>query len=306
MTYPQQKQFAFTIVDDTDNATTTNIKPVYDLLYDLGLLTTKTVWAYPSRNHFEGQSLQDIDYLEFVKHIHGKGFDIQLHNVGSGNFLSEEVKAGIEFFKEKLGYYPSMQINHASNKDNLYWGNKRFGTFLKWFYKCFISSRNSFSGEVPQSDYFWGEEAKKHIKYIRNRVFNGINTLKYDPKMPYQEPHKNYSNYWFSSSDGHTVEEFTALISQKNVNKLVRERGVCIVYTHFSSDFVNAQGEVNPQFKERLEYLSRQNGWFVPANQILDYLLSQKKNHVPGRFYFFKMDIRWVVQRILKKLKYSR
>jgi len=306
MNYPQQKQFAFTIIDDTDNATVANVKPVYDLLFELGLLTTKTVWVYPSRDSYSGQSLQDADYVAFLKDIQNKGFDIQLHNVGSGNFLREEIKSGLEIFKQKMGYYPSMQINHASNKDNLYWGHKRFGTLLKWFYKRFISSRNIFFGDDPQSDYFWGTEAKKHIKYIRNRVFNGINTLKYDPNMPYQEPHKQYSNYWFSSSDGHTVEEFTALISQKNVDKLVREGGVCIVYTHFASGFVNEEGKVHPQFKERLEYLSRQNGWFVSANQILDYLLSQKNNHTSSWFYIFTMDICWIIQRVLKKIKYSR
>jgi hypothetical protein len=306
MDYPQQKKFAFTIIDDTDNATITNVKPVYDLLYNLGFLTTKTVWVYPSRNHFTGQSLQDDDYVDFLKDIHNKGFDIQLHNVGSGDFSREEIQLGIDIFKQKLGYYPSLQINHADNKDNLYWGNKRFGALLKWIFKWFIPSRNEFFGEEPQSNYFWGEDAKKYIKYIRNRVFNGINTLRYDPKMPYQELEKKYSNYWFSSSDGHTVEEFTALISQKKVDKLIREGGVCIVYTHFASNFVNEHGQVHPQCKERLEYLSKQNGWFVPANQILDYLSDKQINKTPNGFYFLKMDIRWAIHRCLKKIRFTK
>ena len=120
------------------------------------------------------------------------------------------------------------------------------------------------------------------------------------------EPEKKYSNYWFSSSDGHTVDEFTTLISQKKVDRLAREGGVCIVYTHFASCFVNEHGEVYPQFKERLEYLSKQNGWFVPANQILDYLFDMRKNHIPGRFYFLIMDMRWVLHRIMKKIRYKR
>ena len=44
MRWPEDKAFAFTIIDDTDYATIENIKPVYDFLYDAGLKTTKTVW----------------------------------------------------------------------------------------------------------------------------------------------------------------------------------------------------------------------------------------------------------------------
>ena len=58
MIWPQNKEFAFTIIDDTDFATKKNIKPVYDLLYDLGFLTTKTVWVYPPKDKFTGQSLR--------------------------------------------------------------------------------------------------------------------------------------------------------------------------------------------------------------------------------------------------------
>ena len=303
MHLPNNKNFAFTIIDDTEWATVENIKPVYDLLYDLGFLTTKTVWVYPTRDHFSGQSLQDEDYLEFIKDLKNKGFDIQMHNVGSGDFFRDEIISGIEIFKQKMGYYPSMQINHATNKDSLYWGYKRFGGLLKWCLKSFFSSGNIFFGDDPQSEHFWGDVAKKHIKYLRNRTFKGINTLKYDPKMPYVEPKKKYSNYWFSSSDGGDAEVFTKLISKQNVDKLVRNKGLCIVYTHLAANFVDNNGQVNPLFKERMEYLSRQNGWFVPASEILDYLSSQTKNRNAGWFYFLMMDIRWLIPQCIKKLK---
>ena len=39
MTWPNGKQFAFTIIDDTDKSTVENIKPVYDYLYSHGLKT---------------------------------------------------------------------------------------------------------------------------------------------------------------------------------------------------------------------------------------------------------------------------
>ncbi len=52
--WPDKKNFAFTIVDDTDNGTVENTKPVYDFLYEQGIITTKTVWVYPSRDKFTG------------------------------------------------------------------------------------------------------------------------------------------------------------------------------------------------------------------------------------------------------------
>jgi hypothetical protein len=45
MNWPNNKDFAFTIIDDTDNSTVSNVKPIYNLLADLGLKTTKTVWG---------------------------------------------------------------------------------------------------------------------------------------------------------------------------------------------------------------------------------------------------------------------
>src|SRR6202040_3687090 len=43
-TFPGGKRFALTIIDDTDVATVENLKPIYDLLYESGMRTTKTVW----------------------------------------------------------------------------------------------------------------------------------------------------------------------------------------------------------------------------------------------------------------------
>ena len=41
--FPHGKRFAFTIVDDTDVATVANVKPLYDLLHELGFRTTKRI-----------------------------------------------------------------------------------------------------------------------------------------------------------------------------------------------------------------------------------------------------------------------
>ena len=47
--FPNGARFAFTILDDTDDGTVQNTKPVYDALFELGIKASKTVWAYSGR-----------------------------------------------------------------------------------------------------------------------------------------------------------------------------------------------------------------------------------------------------------------
>lgn len=306
MIWPLDKDFAFTIIDDTDNSTLQNISLVYNYLASKNIKTTKTIWVYPSRNKYTGQTIQDEQYFKFLLNIKKQGFEIQLHNVGSGNFKRDEILKGFRIFKEKFGKYPTMQINHSTNQDNLYWGYKRFGNVLSILVKVLKYKTRRFYGDETGSAFFWGDLSKEHIKFIRNRVFNGINTLKYDHQMPFKERKKKYCNYWFSSSDGQNIEVFNNLISKPNIEKLKREKGLCIVYTHFASGFVDETGKLNEEFKENIEYLSKQNGWFVPATEILEYLLSKKNNNHVTKPYINKLDLIWVVNRVLKKIKYGR
>lgn len=306
--WPNGKRFAFTIIDDTDNGTVANLKPVYDFLFEKGLRTTKTVWVKPSRDGFTGGCLLDPAYYDFIQTLNLRGFEIALHNVGSGSFARQEIKTGIQIFRDLMGYYPTMQINHASNPDNIYWGVERYTTVLQTVIKLLYGSKRRYYGTDSMSEHFWGDIAKAHFKYIRNHTFNGINTLRYDPKMPYRVEHKEkYSNYWFSSSDGHTIEEFNNLILPKNIIKLERQSGLCIVYTHFASGFVTKDGYLDHKFKKNIEFLSQRDGWFAPAGQILDHLLGEEKQEkfVDDK-YLARLDFLWIFGRLGKKIKYGR
>ncbi|MBL7860696.1 MAG: hypothetical protein JNJ65_05990 [Cyclobacteriaceae bacterium] len=305
MIWPEGKQFAFTIIDDTDNATLSNVKPVYDFLYSIGLKTTKTVWIYPPKDSYTGDCLQDEEYKKFILELDNKGFEIASHGVGSGKFTRTEIIEGFDYYQSVLNRYPKIHINHSQNENNLYWGAKRFIWPLSWFMKLV---QMEFQGEREGSIFFWGDFAKKHVAFIRNLVFSEINTLKCDPEMPYRERSKSlFSNYWFSSSDGHTVEEFVDLIDQENINQLVKEGGCCIVYTHFASGFVNHDGKLDQRFKSRMENLVKQNGWFVPAGKILSHLRSKKKSDdFVHRNYLLKLNARWLLSRLKKRVKYNR
>lgn len=307
MIWPNNKKFAFTIIDDTDNSTVGNIKPIYDLLYQLNIKTTKSVWVYSSRDHFRGDTILDSAYQKFILDLKRKGFEIALHNVGSGVFKRDEISNGLLKFKNILGQYPKIHINHSQNKDNLYWGSKRFSVILSFIHRLLNISSTRFEGDEEGSPHFWGDICRSNINYVRNRVFNGINTLVYDCYMPYKEAHKPYVNFWFSASDGHTVSEFLALTKKRNIDLLEKQGGLCIVYTHFASGFVKSDGALNHHFEEQMKYLATKNAWFVPASEILDYLQSNKKvDHYVTNWQSFKMDVIWLIHRIIKRIKYKR
>ena len=298
--WPKGCDFAFTIVDDTDGATVKNVKPVYDYLYERGIITTKTCWAYPVRDSvYKGECLQDSNYREFLLQLKDRGFEIGFHNAGSGGFKREETISALNCYKDIFGNFPNMHINHSNNVENIYWGAKRFSGIVNKIYSH--KKKTQSLGDENESEYFWGDICKEKIKYIRNRTFNGINTLREDKRLVYRETNKEkYSNYWFSSSDGMRLKPFLKLLTKKNIDKLVKQQGCCILYTHFAYEFVDEKGNLDEDFKSAVDYLSKQNGWFVPASQLLDYVL-ENKEYKPSKLYEFWMDIKWLFERVMKK-----
>ncbi len=302
--FPYNKKFAFTVFDDTDKATIENIKPIYDLLGELKIYITKSVWSFINRNPIlnadKGLSLEDKKYLKFILNLRDQGFEIAFHGAKEESSKREETIKAIEFFKEKIGYYPKTYANHASNRENIYWGINRIkSSLLKILYKlATLKKKRIFEGDLPNSEYFWGDICQKYIIYTRNFVFPGINTLSYNPSMPYYDPKKPFVNFWFSASDGHDVETFNRLIDKKNIDKLEKENGVCIVYTHFANGFVK-NGQVNKKTRELLTYLSQKNGWFVPVSTLLDFLREQKANREISKKELTKMEHQWFFSKII-------
>ncbi len=313
--FPGGRRFAFSVFDDADDGTVGNLSPVYDLLDECRILTTKSVWVYPPRGRFGGQSLMDEDYLSFIRKLQSQGFEIALHGVGDGSFTRQEIMDGLEIFHRKIGDYPRIHTNHSSNPSNLYWTHERFVLPISALYR--VASRflrpgsptsNHSLGSQANSTQFWGDIAKRHILYMRNLTFNDIDTLACDPRMPYEVRRKNeYSNLWFSSSDGHTVEEMTDLLAPENLDRLEEQGGACIVYTHFASGFVGPDGRVAAPFRRAIEDLAGRAGWFVPVGALLDHLrASHAADADPGYWYELALNLRWLADRIVKKVRYRR
>jgi hypothetical protein len=286
--YPNGKNFAFTITDDPDGNTLEKIKPVYDYLRQTRIKSTAAVWVFKGnrsngipdapRNSWSVDTCEKKDYLAYMQQLRKEGFEIALHGVSPGNDRRDRTIRGYEKFRDYFGTYPKMNIMHAQNLENVYWGKKVVSNSTAQFLiGLFINkSKIPFSGNDPSSQYFWGDILQKKTKYTRLFGTSDINTLRFNPSMPYHDTEKPFVNYWFSFSDGFNVNGFNNLILKQNVDKLVSERGACIVYTHFAHGFA-LNGKLNQTFQDRISYLvSQPDGWFVPASDVLDRLLLMK------------------------------
>jgi hypothetical protein len=303
--YPTNKSFSFTIFDDTDLSNLQNVQTVYKFISDLGFRTTKSVFTLESNKpHFKNNkstTLQDKDYLNLILNLKKEGFEIASHLVWADSSDRKKTQKGFEEFKKLIGEYPKSLTNHLNNKDGIYFGDARVSGTIRLFYNLVTLLKNfkKFEGHNPDSKYFWADLCKEHIKYVRNFVYNDINTLKACPYMPYHDPSRSFVNYWFASSDGFDVKTFCDCISEENQDRLEAEGGACIIYTHFASGF-EKNGVLNPRFKYLMERLSKKNGWFVPVSTLLDYLLEQKSNSIISDENRKKLELKWFKEKLFK------
>lgn len=278
ITFPGGKQFAFSIVDDTDLATLDRVKPLYELLSRYGILTTKTIWVLesnePTHSPNQGDSLRDPAYRAFILDLKRKGFEIALHGIRGGSSVRPDIINGLEEFRQTLGQYPGIHVNHSLNRDNVYWGEHRWSFALfRWAYASI--GKHEFSGQDSESVYFWGDLVKEHVQYVNQFTYGDVNLLAVNPSMPYRLVDKPYVNYWFPTADGDNLDRFDHLLRTENLDRLEQEGGVCLVYAHMGAGSFNRDGVADPRFEARLKDLASRNGWFVPASEILDYLKAQ-------------------------------
>lgn len=303
MNWPNQKRFAFTIVDDTDKATIENVKPIYDFFAELNIKTTKTVWplAPTQKRMFGGMTCQEEKYLEWLYRLKDEGFEIAFHGATDHTSYREDTKRAIKLFIKLFGDDQFLYCAHAGQEESIYLGKYRLGGIRRIIYQVatLFRKHNQFKGHIEDASLFWGDLCKKHIQYVRNFVYREVNTLKICPEMPYHDPSRSYVNYWFASSEGANVRSFCKLISEKNQDSLERERGLCIVYTHLANEFLN-DGKIDPEFLYLMKQLSKRDGWFVPASTVLDYLREQpgwNKNINPHRLR--ELEWKWLFSKFI-------
>lgn len=302
--FPQRKQFAFSVFDDTDGSTRENIEPVYHLLEELDMRITKSVWPLgpvPGAR-IGGTTLENRHYLDFILRLQERGFEIALHNVQNSDATRDVIEKGFGRFQDLIGQSPRIHCNHSMNRDNIYWGATRFKTAsvrLAYNIATRCSRLKHFQGDVEESPYFWGDLCKARIAYVRNFVFDEINLDRINPTLPYHDPDKRFVNFWFSSSEGGTVNSFCKTVSEANQDRLASEGGVCIMYAHFAKGFSNG-GRVDPNFERLMRRLRKMNGWFVPVSELLDHLRAGRTDSAIPAGELARMERKWFFSKLAK------
>ena len=304
MDFPDGKRFAFSILDDTDDSTTSNVTPVYSLLRDIGMRTTKTVWPVGcpegSRLFFAGETLEDEGHLRLAHELARDGFEIAYHGATMESSDRQRTIRGLEFLKSEFGVYPRLYCNHGFNRENLYWGAKRFQCFPMRAIARFAPRNQtaSYHGEDKRSPYFWGDKCLTHIRYVRNFTFRRINMLEVNPEMPYRLRGTPYVNFWFSTSDAPDVAAFNRLVTPERIDALDERGGVCIISTHLGKGF-SRDGRLHPDTEAVLRYMSKKRGWFVPVSEILDYLrLTQGRGRELSRLGCAALETRYLADKL--------
>ncbi len=300
ISWPEGKRFAFSVFDDTDGATLENVAPVYALLADLGVLTTKSVW--PIRGDDEpilgGATCEDPDYRRWLADLQRRGFEIALHNVTFHTSRREQTLRGFAVFRELFGHDPRSLANHAGTRESIYWGASRLSGWRRWAYHLMTRLRRvgQYRGHVQGDPHFWGDVCRGRVKYVRNFVFPEVDTLAVCPETPYHDPDRPYVNYWFASSEGANVASFNRTLCEANQDRLEARGGACIMYTHFAYGF-HEHGRLDPRFRELMERLAAKGGWFVPVATLLDHVLQSRGHHELTRRQRARLERNWLFRK---------
>lgn len=302
ITWPGGKSFAFTIFDDTDFVTLEKVAGVYAFLRDAGFRTTKSVWPVrgPRRPKLGGLTCDDPAYLHWLRDLREGGFEIGFHNATFHTSYRDETIRALDRFGKLFGESPKTMANHAHCEEGIYWGANRVSGVNRFVYN--LSTRNrknrKFRGDIAGDELFWGDHCRDQIKYVRNFVFQDINTLKACPYMPYHDIDRPLVQYWFASSEGPSVLPFNRCISEENQDRLEEEGGACIMYTHLACGFQTPDG-IDRRFEQLVARLSRKNGWFVPVGELLDYLLAANGSRAITPAQRSRLERRWLMEKLL-------
>ncbi len=292
---PYPFRAGFCITDDTDAADMESVRIVYDFLSSIGLLTTKTVWPFPPtspcgipptpESTLRGITLHDEDYLRYCRELHACGFEIALHGASAGNNLRHSIANAFEVMERNVGG-SSTYICHSKNAENIYWEEKSAPNhFLRSMLKLY--SRHKCSGEEPTSEYFWGDICREKVDQIRLFRTRNTNTLAANPSMPYFDEAKPLVNAWFSA----TKRSFRDCTSTEALTRLVRERGVTVLYQYMHRYADKSTGEVQREFRTSAQRLMSTPGILVqPAGVIMDRLRNIQKV-----FVAYRDDKCWII-----------
>jgi len=302
--YPGGAEFAFTILDDTDDTTVKNGRPVYDFLADLGLRTTKTVWAFDTSPenrgpYFAGETLSSPKNLKWVHELAENQFEIAFHNATMGSSVRDDTVRALDFIKKEFGRPVRLHCNHGQNRENLHWGAARYNSpLIRRVFKYLTSYRSypTFEGEVTDSPYYWADVAEARLAYIRAFTFRELNAMKIPPGRPYRDSAKQSGPLFFNTTDASDVLSFNKFVNRASIDSLRAEKGWAIISTHLGKGYFK-DNKLNAQFKETMQYIASLPGWFVPVSEMLDFVSGETGSDEISNLQRSRMEYAHILDR---------
>lgn len=275
---PHPYRAGFCITDDTDTATLESVRAVYDVLADLGVFATKTVWAFPPEEPcgipglpasiLRGITLADPDYRRYCVGLGQRGFEVALHGASAGNNRRATIQRAFALLDELVPRSP-VYICHAKNADNPYWQDKVVARGPLRALLSLYGRGHRCSGEDPASPYYWGDLCRERVRYIRLLRTRNLDTLAANPAMPYFEREKPFVNGWFSATK-RSFRDATATVA---LDALESAWGLTVLYQYLCRYFDPATRRPQVDFlADAARLASRSRVWKAPTGVILDRL----------------------------------
>lgn len=306
--FPGGRRFAFTILDDPDDARLEDVRPVYDRLRQLGLRTTTTVWplapppgAGGPGQEASGETLRRRAYRQFVRELLADGFEIGSHGASMVSSDRDRTLAGLRLLARQIGRPPRLHANHDRNRENLCWGSRRFQSRpVRLLLRLLRRAAEESDGDANGSPRYWGDVAQRHIDYVRNFAFKHLDLRRCDPHSPYRLRSTPGVRHWFSTCGAPDVEAFLRLVTPRAVAALEEKGGVAIVSTHFGRGFAR-NGRLDPRVDAVLTDVARRPGWFVPVSTVLDHLRAERGAPMLGPAALLRLELRYLWHRLRRR-----
>ena len=300
--WPDGRPFAFSIFDDTDRMTLGTGAPVYDLLTRLGIFVTKSVWPLGPElpQTVGGSSCEDPEYLDWVLGLQAAGHEIGYHHASDHSSNRARTVAALDRFAELFGGDPRVGADHAGNRESLGAGPDRLTGWRSRAYRAVQRVRQPdrppFLGAVPGSPWYWGDVCRERIDYWRGLTFPRTNLFEVGVPFPYHDPRRPSVERWFLSTDAPSLSELLVRLAPRELDRLERSGGVCILYTHLGLDAA-PDGVVDPRLERALVDLAERGAWCAPVSEVLDHLCVGGGSTIADGDRS-RLERRWVLDRL--------
>jgi hypothetical protein len=291
--YPYEAGFCVT--DDPDASTYHQIRAVYDYLKSKSFVTTKAIWPFNPQEKcgipavpdsaLRGITLEDGNYLAYCRELCRDGYEFCLHGASAGNNKRNRTQDAFAMFAEHFGPSDTF-ICHSKNADNMYWEEKTTSLFpFRSLLRLY--SKHACSGELPCSQYYWGDLCRSSINQIRLYRTRHRNTLKRNPSMPYYNPRKDLVNGWFSA----TKRSLADCATEESLEDLKKEHGLTLLYQYLHRYANPETGVLDSRFLRSVDRISSDRGiWVGTVSSIM-----KRLRQIQGLFVVFQEKSFWLI-----------